>query len=249
MKIGTPNRTPIRVSRNFIPRNMWHFQIPRAALFLAVLCTFLLGAFLNLEKFVAFPLLSRKVQIQTLTQKNFTFVADLIKSTSVKLGLDHLSVADLNYARSLYQKVRPTLRKPCSTYQSKTLTDNNIRILQNSQKLKDIEVQRLQRKTYLQKTVFESRPKVILFVGLEGTGHHFVHIGFRTLFTDKNYSSVFGGYTNMVKCKTHWKVFDKNESVHSFKQALKNFQSKVLFLNSVSGKFSFFLGQDLGIKF
>ena len=224
---------------------MWHFQTPRAALFL-VLFTFLLGAFLHLEKFVAFTLFSRKVQ--TLTQKNFTSVADLIKSTSLKLGLDHLSVADLNYARSFYKKVRPTLREPCSTYQSKTLTDNNIRILQNSQKLKDIEVQRLQRKAYLQKTVFESRPKVILFVGLEGTGHHFVHIGFRTLFTDKNYSSVFGGYTNMVKCKTHWKVFDKNESVHSFKQAVKSFRSKVLFLNSVSGKFSFFFGKRFGNK-
>ena len=174
---------------------------------LAVLFTFLLGAFLNFEKLVAFHLFSRKVQMQTFTQKNVNSVADLIKSTSLKLGLDHLSVDDLNYARSLYQKVRPTLRKPCSTYQSKTLTDYNTRVLQNSQKLRDMNVQRLQRKTYLQKTVPESRPKVILFVGLEGTGHHLVQSGFRTLFTDKNYSSVLYGYTNMLKCKTHWKVF------------------------------------------
>ena len=49
------------------------------------------------------------------------------------------------------------------------------------------------------------------------------------------YSVLFEGYTGMVDCATHWKVFQRNSSVRLFKDKLRNFQSEVVFLNSVSG--------------
>ena len=213
---------------------MRHIDLMRAALFSVVTVFTFLALFWQSENFVSLYFRTN----HTLGHKNdeiISSIASLVRNASQKLGLDRTLPSDLESARNLYHKVRPANRMSCTTYEPKKLLEKQMENLESSRKLAKVEVKRLRGKPFLKKTVFRGQPKVILFAGLEGTGHHFVATGFRTLLTDKNYSTVFRGYEGLVQCKTHWKVFKNNSTLESLKKSLLNFPSKVIFLNSVTG--------------
>ena len=216
---------------------MRHLDLMRTAFFSITTVFTFLALFWQSEDLVSFHF-STNHTLDRKSYQSISSVASLVRNASQNLRLDRMHPSDLESARNLYHKVRPANRKSCTTYEPEPLSENHMENLENSRKLTKIEVERLRGKPFLEKTVFRGQPKVILFAGLEGTGHHFVAMGFQALLEDRNYSTVFRGYEGLLQCKTHWKVFRNNSMLESFKKSLLNFPSKVLFLNSVSGKFS-----------
>ena len=123
---------------------------------------------------------------------------------------------------------------------TKTNSRNDSEASKATKKLAEQKLEQIRDKNlpYLLKTVFNSSPKVVFFLGLEGTGHHYVKTAFKELY-ETNYSEPFLGYWEMLRCKPYSEVFKNMANIEKLKKLLLGYQSQVLFMNTVEGyKFS-----------
>ena len=161
-------------------------------------------------------------------------IGSLINTIRSKLGLETISLPkSLPEFRKIYFNKTSayfdycSIRKAYSSFNEKRRNSNQQKAESELQKLK-------QYSSFLPKTVFESQPEVVLFIGLEGTGHHLVRKQFSKLFAN-NYSEPFLFYANMISCNPYSYVFGQQQNLEKLKKRLLSFESQVLFINTVSG--------------
>ena len=166
--------------------------------------------------------------------ENPNSVAELYREFRNSSGVLNLPSKDLTRARRLFWQSGKNILPSLCNQKHENAKIKNFSDLENKARK---EISRFQRNAFLEKTVFDSKPKVILFVGLEGTGHHFVRKAFKVFYRDKaNFSSTrFLTYSSLMKCGSHKEVFDNATNLAKLKKDLLNFKFRVLFLNSIEG--------------
>ena len=162
-------------------------------------------------------------------QSTYT-IGNCLSQLKQYLDLENFNKTSLHHLRSVFNVSTEncTVTKPDSR--------NKFQSSKRTRELAEKTLQQLEQTTlpYLEKNIFNSRPKVIFFQGLEGTGHHYVRRVFRSLH-DGNFSATFIGYWEMLRCHSYSKVFNSVANQIQLKRLLLNYKQQVLFLNTVDG--------------